>query len=76
MRRDGFFSGSCGGDASKTSPDSRLECKVCWHVYDPAQGDEYWQIPSGTPFSALPEHWTRPPCDGARQDFMVIEDDS
>ncbi len=39
---------------------SRLECRICWYVYDPAQGDEVDQIPPGTPFSALPDHWRCP----------------
>ncbi len=72
MRRDGFFSGSYGGDSSKTGPDSRLECRICWHVYDPEKGDDCWHIPPGTPFAALPEHWARPQCDGPKQDFLVI----
>ena len=45
-----FFGGSFGGDASKIDEKTRLECKICWHVYDPAEGDDYWQIPPGTPF--------------------------
>jgi rubredoxin len=49
-----------------------LECKICWHVYDPAEGDDYWHIPPGTPFSALPTHWTCPNCDAAKDDFLVI----
>ena len=53
--------------------DARLECKICWHVYDPAAGDPVWQIPPGTPFSALPEHWRCPNCDGARDQFMVLD---
>ena len=73
MRSDQFFSGSYGGDNSKINDDSRLECKICWHVYDPEVGDEYWQIPKGTPFSGLPEHWSCPNCDGAKDDFMVME---
>ncbi|MCB1477482.1 MAG: rubredoxin [Tepidamorphaceae bacterium] len=72
---ESFFAGSFGGDASKIGPATRLECKICWHVYDPAQGCDYWQIPAGTPFAALPEHWTCPNCDGAKNDFMVIGDD-
>ena len=52
----------------------RMECKICWHIYDPAVGCDYWQIPPGTPFSALPDHWSCPECDGARTDFMVIPD--
>ena len=44
------FEGSYLGDRSKIGPTTRLECKVCWYVYDPAQGDPVWQIPVGTPF--------------------------
>lgn len=69
-----FFAGSYGGDASKISDGTRLECKICWHVYDPADGDEYWQIPAGTPFSALPAHWSCPECDSSKNDFMVLDD--
>jgi rubredoxin len=72
MRPDVFFSGSYGGDSSKITDTTRLECKICWHVYDPAVGDDYWHIPPGTPFSALPMHWTCPNCDGAKDDFLVI----
>jgi len=65
--------GSFGGDSSKISSYSKLECKICWYVYDPELGDDYWQIPPGTAFSTLPEHWTCPECDGKKIDFMVIE---
>jgi [NiFe] hydrogenase assembly HybE family chaperone len=41
-------------------------------VYDPAQGDETWQIPAGTPFADLPSHWRCPNCDNAAHQFMVI----
>jgi|ASRR01.1.fsa_nt_gi rubredoxin len=68
-----FSGGSFGGDLSKLSDDSVLECKICWHVYDPKHGDDVWQIPAGTPFSQLPEHWACPNCDGAREDFMVVD---
>jgi rubredoxin len=67
-----FFAGSYGGDAEKIDDGSRLECKICWHVYDPKEGDEYWQIPPGTPFSQLPDHWSCPNCDGNKNDFMVV----
>ncbi len=69
-----FLPGSYGGDASKIADDAKLECKICWHVYDPAEGDEYWQIPPGTPFSQLPEHWSCPECDGKKRDFMLLAD--
>jgi rubredoxin len=69
-----FFSGTYGGDDAKLDASTRLECKICWHVYDPAEGDAYWQIPPGTPFARLPEHWSCPNCDGAKQDFIVVEE--
>ena len=65
--------GSFGGDASKINDDTRLECKICWHVYEPTEGDDYWQIPPGTPFAELPDHWTCPECDGNKMDFMVLD---
>ena len=68
------FEGSYGGDGSWLDDDARMECKVCWHVYDPAEGDAVWQVPPGTPFSRLPDHWSCPECDGAKHDFMVLTD--
>jgi len=53
----------------------RLECGVCWYVYDPAAGDEVWQIAPGTPFSSLPVHWTCPECASEKSRFMVIQDE-
>jgi rubredoxin len=66
------FEGSYGGNAERISTDARMECKVCWHVYDPAEGCDYWQIPAGTPFAELPNDWRCPECDGAQEQFMVI----
>ncbi|MDJ0833526.1 MAG: rubredoxin [Gammaproteobacteria bacterium] len=73
MTNNAHLPGSYGGDSSKIQDDTRLECKICWYVYEPDQGDDYWQIPPGTPFSQLPEHWTCPQCDGKKIDFMVVE---
>ena len=70
---EAFVPGSFGGDTSKLADDTRLECKICWYVYDPEQGDDYWQVPPGTPFAALPDHWTCPECDGNKRDFMVLD---
>ncbi|MFZ2449725.1 MAG: rubredoxin [Methylobacter sp.] len=69
-----FFAGAYGGDASRLPPETRLECKICWYVYDPSLGDEVWQIPSGTAFSQLPEHWGCPQCGGKKQDFLLLDD--
>ena len=48
------FEGSYLGNREVLRPGSRLECKICWWVYDPATGDPQWQIAPGTPFADLP----------------------
>lgn len=53
---------------------TRYECKVCWTVYDPAQGDPVWQIPPGTAFDALPPHWTCPNCATEQSGFLALDD--
>lgn len=68
------FEGSFLGDVSRIDDQTKMECKICWYVYDPAQGDAQWQIPAGTPFSALPAHWRCPNCDGDSEQFMVLID--
>lgn len=55
---------------------ARMECGICWTVYDPGLGDEQAQIPPGTPFTALPEDWTCPNCAAAQAKFMMIEENS
>lgn len=70
------FEGSYLGDATKIAPYTRLECKICWWVYDPAEGDPVWQILPGTPFYQLPSHWRCPNCDGSAEQFMVLHTDT
>ncbi len=69
-----MFEGSFLGDPSRIEADARLECGICWWVYDPAVGDPASQIPPGTPFAALPAHWTCPECDAPPHKFMVCGD--
>ena len=52
----------------------KMECGICWHVYDPREGDPVWQISAGTPFSELPEDWRCPNCDAAPERFMRLDD--
>lgn len=66
------FEGSFLGRKDRLEDDARLECGVCWWVYDPAEGDPVWQIDPGTPFSGLPAHWRCPSCDAAPSQFMVL----
>jgi rubredoxin len=54
---------------------TRLECKVCWYVYDPAEGDPVWQVPPGTPFAELPAHWSCPNCSTTKDQFLVLADE-
>lgn len=58
-----------------TGPSDRLECGVCWSVYDPSEGDPVWQIPPGTPFSQLPQDWRCPHCDAPRARFIRVGDE-
>ena len=69
-----FFAGSYGGDDSKIGASTRLECPVCWYLYDPAAGDELSQIPPGTPFAELPADWCCPNCGGPRRAFLIVTD--
>ncbi len=52
----------------------RLECRICWYVYDTAEGDEVEQVPAGTPFSQLPDHWRCPQCDAGKDMFLPLDD--
>ena len=61
--------------SSRIDADTRLECRICWYVYDPAEGDEVEQIPPGTAFADLPDHWRCPQCDAAREMFLPLAKD-
>ena len=60
------------GPAGKLPDNAKLECKICWWVYDPQQGDPVWQIAPGIAFADLPPHWRCPQCDGDADQFMVL----
>lgn len=66
------FEGSFLGDGARLPSGARLECKICWYVYDPAVGDPQWQVEPGTAFVDLPASWTCPQCEGRRDQFMVV----
>jgi len=52
----------------------KYQCKVCGHIYDPAEGDPSAEIPAGTPFEKLPDKWSCPDCGAVKADFEPIED--
>ncbi|MBN8284135.1 rubredoxin [Zoogloea sp.] len=62
------------GSRDALPPDARLECGICWWVYDPADGDALGNIPPGVPFSALPAHWVCPGCEAGQHKFMRVTD--
>lgn len=51
----------------------KFECRICWTVYDPDEGDAAWQIPPGTAFADLPEGWCCPTCEASRDKFLLID---
>jgi rubredoxin len=53
----------------------RRECGVCWHVYDPAEGDALWQVEPGTAFEELPPHWSCPNCAAEKSKFLELDDE-
>jgi rubredoxin len=63
------------GGAGRGARGTRMECKVCWYVYDPAVGDDVWQIQADTPWSELPAHWSCPTCSTVKADFLPVPDD-
>jgi rubredoxin len=58
----------------RINDDTRLECRICWYVYDPAAGDELEQVAPGTPFLGLPAWWRCPQCDAERDKFLPLDD--
>ena len=59
-----------GGSRGRIQADTRMECRICWYVYDPAEGDVVGQIPPGTPFPDLPPQWRCPQCDSGPEMFL------
>ena len=58
----------------KLDDDARLECRICWYVYDPAAGDPVYQVEPGTPFLGLPDFWRGPECDSGPESFVPVSD--
>ncbi|MEY4578897.1 MAG: hypothetical protein RL701_3600 [Pseudomonadota bacterium] len=66
------FEGSFLGDNTRLPENAKLECKICWWLYDPALGDPEHEVAPGTQFANLPSHWCCPQCDAVREQFLVL----
>jgi rubredoxin len=62
-------------DTAVPATGERLECKICWYVYDPAVGDPFWHVPAATPFAALPPHWSCPTCAATQDQFLRLDNE-
>ena len=61
------------GPPKAAAPMDKMECGVCWRVYDPAEGDAVAQVAPGTPFADLAEDWRCPNCDAPRERFLRLD---
>jgi [NiFe] hydrogenase assembly HybE family chaperone len=60
-------------DSNPQMHESRMECGVCWWVYDPANGDASREVEPGTAFGSLPGDWSCPECGSAKSKFLPLE---
>lgn len=50
----------------------RYECLACGYVYEPQLGDDNGNVPAGTPFAEVPDHWRCPVCGARKQSFANV----
>ena len=55
--------------------ETKMQCKVCWYVYDPKQGCEEFDIAPDTPFYDLPDFFTCPGCGNEKAGFISLNSD-
>ena len=63
------FEGSYLGDRHKLAASARLECKICWWVYDPALGELDQLVAPGTPWAQVPDSFLCPGCGIGKEVF-------
>jgi len=54
---------------------TRMQCKVCWYVYDPEAGCEEMGVEPGTPFNDLAPTFVCPGCGNAKSVFLPCLDE-
>lgn len=52
----------------------KMQCKVCWWVYDPEKGVDEADIEPGVPFNELPDFFTCPVCGNGKESFLPFID--
>lgn len=67
------FEGTWLANPDAVADDARLECGICWTVYDPAVGDPGLHVAAGTSFKALPADWHCPSCGAPKDKFMLLD---
>ena len=60
--------------AAQKEKTRRYRCKICEHIYDPAEGDAAGGIKPGTAFEDIPDDWFCPVCGARKADFEPYED--
>ncbi len=51
---------------------AKYKCIICGYIYDPEKGDPEMDIPPGTAFDDLPDHWVCPVCGAGKDDFELV----
>jgi rubredoxin len=59
-------------DDGERGGDPRMECRICWYIYDPAAGDSVGEVPPGSAFDGLPDAWRCPRCDSDKSYFLPV----
>lgn len=54
---------------------TRMQCKVCWYVYNPDEGCPEEAVDPGTPFLDLPDDFVCPDCEHPKTAFLPLDDD-
>lgn len=62
-----YHTNKIGLEGGKTM--KKYVCTICGYVYDPEAGDPDAEIPPGTPFEDIPDHWVCPVCGVGKDQF-------
>ena len=62
------------GERETLSAEDRMECGICWHVYDAAHGGRVRRLAPARPFADLPEDWPCPTCDAVQAKVVRVGD--